>query len=294
MSTSAGNVRCGDVGFVGDSLFGIGIAGVTRKDWGGALGALDLLSHSKFDPRKRGAELEKTLAKAIPKLEATTLHTIVATPSRDGSLSPLAFDADGNLLVVSGDAVVQISAKSFSEESSPVAPWPLGFAWHDADMDFHILGASRSCSPRGVAIDEKVGDSPTRAILPTIEAALPSKASPCTAGPVALSPLLSGGGVVLAAGADTFKVDSRGSGIRATPSVPPDAKAPPSLPGQSRATDGSAVVLPIAGGVLVVTDKGPKRWTSADLAGAEKCVVKNGGTRVACLTPHGAVLVEPR
>jgi len=149
-----------------------------------------------------------------------------------------------------------------------------------------------------------VVDSTTRAALPTIEAALPSKGIPCVEGPLPLSVLLTdGSGAVLAAGSSVFKVSSQGSGIRAVTSVAPDAKAAPSLPGQSRAFDGSAIVLPIAGGVLVLGDKSAKRWMSDDLRDANHCVVRNGGGRVACVTPTGpggvagqpvAVIVEPK
>ena len=58
--------------------------------------------------------------------------------------------------------------------------------------------------------------------------------------------------------------------------------------------DLAIVVEDVTGSVTFATDKAAKRWTSPDLQGAEKCVVKKGGTRGACVTPRGAVLVEPK
>jgi len=294
ISTSAGKMRCGDTSFVADAIYGVGLAAITTKDYGSAIASYELLQKIKGDKHKHAADLDKALAKAAPIVTPTTLHTIAAKPAT-GVLSPLAFDADGNLLVVGDGGTTQVSAQSFAEDTSQAAPWPLTLAWRNAGMQFNVGGASRSCSPRGLTFQGKIGDSSASAILPSVEAALPTKLSPCADGPVPFSPLVGiDNGFVIAAGSSVFKIESQGSGIHASASLPPDSKAPPSLPGQSRSFDGSAIVLPISGGVLVLTDKGPKRWMSDDLKDAKGCVVKNGGARVACVTPKGAVLVESK
>ncbi|MFO0615006.1 MAG: hypothetical protein U0414_20620, partial [Polyangiaceae bacterium] len=290
LTTSAGSIRCGDTGFVGDAVYGVGVAAVTKKDWPTAVGILDLLSKLKLG-RTHVKELGKALEKPLPLVAATATHVLTAQPSGDGVLSPLAF-VGHDLLVAGASTSTLVKGDTLAEEASPAAPWPLAFAWFDAGMNFTLRGADRACAPRGWVLHEVVSDSTTDVRLPVIEAALPPKAIACAEAPLPLSVLVSvGNSAYVGVGSYVFKVETQGSGITVKAGDPPDASAPPSAPGQSRATDGSAMVLPIEGGVLVLGAT-PKRVVSEELKGARRCAVEQGGKRVACITARGGVVVD--
>lgn len=290
LSTSAGAIRCGDTGFIGDAVYGVGVAAVTKKDWPTAVSVLDLLSKLKLG-RPHAKDLGKALEKALPIALATGTHNLVAAPAKDGVLSPLAF-VGHDLLVAGESASTLVKGDTFVEEASPAPPWPLAFAWFDAGLNFTLRGADRACSPRAWVLHEVVADSTTDVALPVLEVALPPKALACAEGPLPLSILVSvGGSAYVGVGASIFQVKTQGSGVVVEPADPPDANAPPSSPGQSRATDGSAIALPIEGGVLVLGPT-PHRVVSDDLKGASRCAVEQGGKRVACVTARGGVVVD--
>lgn len=289
-TTSAGAIRCGDTGFVGDAVYGVGVAAVTRKDWPTAVTVLDLLSKLKLG-RPHSKDLGKALDKPLPIVLATATHNLAAAPSKDGVLSPLAF-VGHDLLVAGATTSTLVKGDTFVEEASLAPPWPLAFAWFDAGLNFTLRGADRACTPRAWILHEVVSESTTDVALPVLEAALPPKALGCAEGPIPLSVLVSVGNTAyVAVGAQIFQVKTQGSGVVVEPSEPPDATAPPSSPGHSRATDGSAMALPIEGGVLVLGPT-PHRIVSDDLKGATRCAVEQGGKRVACLTPRGATVVD--
>lgn len=295
LTTSAGAIRCGDTGFVGDAVYGVGVAAVTRKDWPTATAVLDVLSKLKLG-RPHAKDLGKALDKPVPLVVATATHVITAAPATDGVLSPLAF-VGHDLLIAGATTSTLVKGDTFAEEASVAPPWPLAFAWFDAGMNFTLRGADRSCassSPqgRGWILHEVVSDSTTDVRLPVLEAALPPKALGCAEGKLPLSVLVSVGNTAyVGVGSQVFKVETQGSGITVKPSEPPDTSAPPSSPGHSRATDGSAMVLPIDGGVLVL-GASPRRVVSDELKGASRCAVEQGGKRLACITTRGAVVVD--
>lgn len=290
LTTSAGAIRCGDTGFVGDAVYGVGVAAVTKKDWPTATAVLDILSKLKLG-RAHAKDLGKALDKPVPLVVATATHVVTAAPSTDGVLSPLVF-VGRDLLVAGATTSTLVKGDTFAEEASLAPPWPLAFAWFDAGLNFTLLGADRSCAPRGWILHEVVSDSTTDVRLPVLEAALPPKALACAEGKLPLSVLVSVGNTAyVGVGSQVFKVETQGSGIIVKPSDPPDTSAPPSSPGHSRATDGSAIVLPIDGGVLIL-GASPRRVVSDELKGASRCAVEQGGKRLACVTTRGAVVVD--
>lgn len=290
LTTSAGAIRCGDTGFVGDAVYGVGVAAVTKKDWPTAVTVLDLLSKLKLG-RPHSKDLGKLLEKPLPVVLATATHNVAAAPAKDGVLSPLAF-VGHDLLVAGATTSTLVKGDTFVEEASLAPPWPLAFAWFDAGLNFTLRGVDRTCAPRAWILHEVVSESTTDVALPVLEAALPPKALACAEGPLPLSVLVSvGNAAFVAVGTQVFQVKTQGSGVVVEPSDPPDATAPPSSPGHSRATDGSAVALPIEGGVLVLGPT-PHRIVSDDLKGATRCAVEQGGKRVACVTPRGATVVD--
>jgi hypothetical protein len=299
LTTSAGAVRCGDVRALGEAIYATGAAGIASGDVAQALAAAGALTELKPATDKRVKDLDAALAKAAPVVDAAIVRRVTATPTRGGVLSPLTFDADRNLLVVTDTGVVRVAASDFAEERSDAVAWPRSMAWQASSTEFALVGAARKCSPPGLVASGKVSGGPVDTLLPTVSGMIPTGArGACHEGDLPLVPLVtSGNGGVVAVGPEVVRVESSGSGLVARHASLPDAKAPPSLPGASRSPDGSAIALALRGDaaqVLVTTPKGSRRLRSDDLRDATACVPRADGDRVACLVKGSVLLAEPR
>ncbi|MGK4009278.1 hypothetical protein WMF31_42150 [Sorangium sp. So ce1036] len=289
-------VRCNEPGLAASIDHAEAVAAATRGAPLAAIAALD-----RGDAEARSREGSKLLAKLAPQVTAAAVYRSIAAPqpSRPGSLGPLAFEANGDLLIRTARGVVRVDHATLGESAADVPPWSAAVLAGPAEL----VGVERRCdAPTLLALFRSSPDA-----VGAMEVPLPllrdqgPRARGGAASPercagterVPFSPLAaSERGFDIALGAALVSIDLRSAApTSAALSFP---LATPAPRGAARSPDGKTLAVPAAGGLLVATAGGATRLWGGDTALGSACVPANGGARVACVGGAAAVIYEAR
>lgn len=279
-------IRCEDLGGVVDSLARADVLSrLAAKD---ALGAVSVLARSDWYFKKLSTDAEKSITKELTKrlLAVTPTASALTTKpklAKGPHWSPLWFESDGSLLIVTDTGVVRASrdgaTETLLEGEGAAPPWPLDVT----DGSGHRLSGSL-CACDSSEVQLGLADAagapqngvPTRLLAPRPGGCKGRFTCPDPV-PVATSPE---GFSVLLAGALS---EPRKSG-----------KALPS-PGSARSPDGGWLVATTPLG-LVVTGQAQELWklpeAPVDARRAQDCVVANDRAAVACVSDGRVVLLK--
>jgi len=279
-------IRCEDLGGVVDALARAEVLSrLAAKD---PLAAVGVLSRSDWYFKKLSSDAEKSITKELTKRllgVAPTASAVAARPkaAKGPHWSPLWFEQDGSLLVLTDAGVVQVSRDGATETPASAeggaSPWPLDVTSSNGER----LGGSLC-----------VCDSSEVQLSLTDAAGTPLPGRPTHL----LSPRPGGckgrfscpDPTPLAASADGFAVLIAGALFEPKKS----GKALPS-PGSARSPDGSWLVAATPLG-LVVTGPAAELWklpaSPIDARHAQDCVIANDRAAVACVSDGKAILLK--
>lgn len=279
-------LRCGDLGAVVDALGRAEVlARLAAKD---ALGAVSVLGRADWYFKKLSADAEKSISKELSKrllAISPTASLLGARPkaSKGPHFSPLWFEADGGLLVLTDTGVTRVSRDGTSEtalEAEAGAPtWPLDVV--DASGR-RLSGSLCSCDSSEIqlGLSDAAGGIqpgvPTRLLAP--------RPGGCKGRFNCPDP------VPIAASADGFSVLIAGALVE-----PKKLGATLPSPGSARSPDGKWLVASTTLG-LVVTGQTQELWklpeAPVDARRAQDCVVAGDRAAVACVVDGKAVLLK--
>ncbi|RYZ02280.1 MAG: hypothetical protein EOO73_32235 [Myxococcales bacterium] len=279
-------VRCEDLGGVVDTLARADVLSrLAAKD---ALGAVSVLSRSDWYFKKLSADAEKSITKELTKrLLAVTpsARVLAAKPklAKGPHWSPLWFEQDGALLIVTDAGVVRASrdaeTETLLEGEGAASPWPLDVTDQGGKR---LSGSLCACDSSEVQLGftDSAGAPqngvPTRVLAPRPGGCKGRFTCPDPV-PVGSSPE---GLSVLLAGSLS---EPRKAG-----------KALPS-PGSARSPDGAWLVATTPLG-LVVTGPAQELWklpeAPVDARRAQDCVVAADRAAVACVSDGRVVLLK--
>lgn len=245
--------------------------------------------------RKRIVKLTAQVSPALP-VTATVRPKIVKGAVH---YSPLRFEADGTLLVITERSTVErqrLDGSSSDANHSPsddadagtvVAPWPLEVTARNGRRFTGVIPAcDRSelllayTNPSG-GLEPLV---PTRLLAPRPGVCRNPREWPLQIAPIAWSDEQPSAII------DNACLDSRGPNICQTPS-----KLGEVVPGSPRSPDGRWLVVPSSVGPVVFGGKKPELWSNGALTDRAllDCTVSNGGQAIACIS-EGRLLLVPR
>ena len=279
-------IRCEDLGSVVDTLARAEVLSrLAAKD---PLGAVSVLTRADWYFKKISPDAEKAITKELTKRLLAVTPSVSALTTRPKAAkgphwSPLWFEQDGSLLVVTDAGVVRVSRDGTSETAvdpaSGTPAWPLDVT---DPTGRHLSGTLCACDSSEIqlgltdAAGAPQNGVPTRLLSPRPGGCKGRFSCPDPA-PLATS---AEGFSVLIAGA---LCEPRKTG-----------KTLPS-PGSARSPDGSWLVATTALG-LVVTGSAQELWklpeTPVDARRAQDCVVANDRTAVACVAGDKIVLLK--
>jgi hypothetical protein len=279
-------LRCGDLGAVVDALARAEVlARLAAKD---ALGAVSVLGRSDWYFKKLSTDAEKSISKELGKRLLAVTPTASALGARPKTtkgphFSPLWFEPEGSLLVVTDAGVTRVSRDGGSETAldadAGTAAWPLDVV---DSSGRRLSGSLCSCdsSELMLAMTDAAGGIqpglPTRLLAP--------RPGGCKGRFTCPDP------VPISAGADGFSVLV--AGMLVEPKKP--GPALPS-PGSARSPDGKWLVAATPLG-LVVTGQAQELWklpeAPVDARLAHDCVVASDRAAVACVADGKAVLLK--
>ncbi|MFO0762187.1 MAG: hypothetical protein U0359_37455 [Byssovorax sp.] len=298
-TTNAGPIHCGENHLADDTLIAEIEASLNLGDPAAALAALGRLD--TLGPRRK--DVENLVGKMIPAVPARLLHKTSTAPllSPAPAPAPLAFDAGGDLLLHTVDAVLRVDRTSFGEARIDAAlTWPSRVAQPPDGSGFTRTGGERRCDePVLVAhVELQKGGEGSKIDVP-LPIAAPPRCAPAASVPVDW----------LGTGAQGLLVAVQGEAI-AFPAADPahpvlaeglaQAAGAPVPLGAARSPDGGTVAISTARGVLVITAKSgsrggaPRLWTGLDADGATLCVPSDGGKQLACAVKDGAAIYEAK
>ncbi len=285
VTAAAGPARCGG-GYVDPTISEIE-ASVNLDDPIALAAALAKLPEA---PRK---DVERLVAKVLPAVKATALHTVKAAliTRRAPSFGSIAFDRNGDVLVRGEGHVVRVDRSAFNEAQVDAA-----LAWPDA-----IVGEGWTLT----SIEARCG-SPTimgrfstkDAESPEVELPLPI-ATPARCDSAALPVEVLGRGpegTLAAIHAELFAI-APGPKPHVAPvtSLGLPAGAVVDL-GAARSPDGKTIALATPRGVLVTVVKGEGRsskgklWALPNGDSPSYCAPDDAGERIACAVKGSAVI----
>jgi len=279
-------IRCGDLGGTIDLLARAEVlARLARKD---ALGAVSVLSRGDWYFKKLSPDAEKSISKELVKrLLAVTPSAVWLTArpkvARGPHWSPLWFESDGALLIVTDAGVVRASRDGTTElavdpDAGGAVAWPLDVLDPGGRK---LSGSLCACDSSEVQLSLS---SPSAASLPGIPTPL---LSPRPGG--CKSRFLCPDPTPVAASEGGYTVLLAGSLIQ-----PAKAESPalPS-PGSARSPDGKWLVASSGLG-LVLSGPTQELWklpdAPLDARRATDCVVASDRTAVACVADGKAIL----
>ena len=279
-------IRCEDLGAVVDTLARVEVLSrLAAKD---ALGAAAVLTRSDWYFKKLSADAEKSITKELNKRLLAVTPSVSALAARPKLVkgphwSPLWFEQDGALLVLTEAGVVRASRDGTTE--APVDPdggtpaWPLDV--RDAAGQ-RLLGSSCACDASEIQLSlSDAAGAPQKGLTTRLLAPRPGGCKGRFSCP---DP------VPVATGPDGFSVLVAG----ALSEPKKSGKALPS-PGSARSPDGSWLVATTALGLLV-TGSAQELWklpeTPVDARRAQDCVVANDRAAVACVAGDKVLLLK--
>ena len=279
-------LRCGDLSAVIDTLARADVlARLAAKD---ALGAVSVLARSDWYFKKLSSDAEKSISKELGKrlLAITpTASALGARPkaSKGPHFSPLWFESDGSLLVVTDAGVVRVSRDGTSEVAldadAGTPAWPLDVV---DPAGRRLSGSLCSCDSSEVqlGISDAAGGIqpglPTRLLAP--------RPGGCKGRFNCPDP------TPISASQDGFSVLIAGALVE-------PKKLGPALPspGSARSPDGKWLVAATPLG-LVVSGQAQELWklpeAPVDARRAQDCVVASDRAAVACVVDGKAVLLK--
>lgn len=278
-------LRCGDLSAVIDTLARSEVlARLAAKD---ALGAMAVLQRADWYFKKLSADAEKAIVKELGKrlLAITPTASVLAARPKAGKgphFSPLWFEQDGSLLIVTDSGLTRAARDGTSETSiapeASSAPWPLDVVDPNGKR---LTGSLCSCDSSEIQLASVDASGAIQPGLPT--RLLAPRPGGCKGRFNCPDP------VPIAANAEGFSVLIAGAPV--TPKKPG-----PTLPspGSARSPDGKWLVASTPLGLLV---SGPAQelWklpeTPLDVRRAQDCVVANDRAALACVVDGKAVLL---
>jgi hypothetical protein len=279
-------LRCGDLGAVVDALARAEVlARLAAKD---ALGAVSVLSRSDWYFKKLSTDAEKSISKEVGKrlLAVTPAASALSARPKNAKgphFSPLWFEPDGSLLVVTDTGVTRVSRDGGSETAldadAGAGAWPLDVV---DPSGRRLSGSLCSCDSSELALATTDAAGSIQPGLPT--RLLAPRPGGCKGRFTCPDP------VPISASADGF------SALVAGALVEPKklGHALPS-PGSARSPDGKWLVATTPLG-LVVTGAAQELWklpeAPVDARHAHDCVVANDRAAVACVADSRAVLLK--
>jgi hypothetical protein len=258
---------------------------IARRDAPGATAALARDGwYQGALPAKQRAALEKDLSTVWPKRAATERPIEIAPRAKSGlpRWSPLAFDADGTLLVQTSDGLRRVHPEDgrVDDASDAVEAWPLAVGSGSAPR---WTGIAFPCERSEVLLLESdptgtpLPSKPTRLVAP--------RPGPCRhPGPLptpSLTPL---------EWTEARQVGLIGGALFGASEL--SELGPAAQKGSPRSADGKALVVPTPFGVVVAAAK-TEIWSAQEPAALSDCVVANGAPRVACVRAEHAVVITP-
>jgi len=295
VSTSAGQISCGDVRIVEDTVMAEVEAAMNLSDPIAALAAVARLDAQGV----RRKDIDAFISKRIPSVMAVRVHKTTLTPRVEPSpaFGPLAFDRNGDLLVRGDDHVARVDRASFSENSidAPMQ-WPTQLAWPADAPKWKLIGVERRCdAPTLIAQFE----TPKGMIAAPLPVPVPPRCQPSSRvsaemlGSSAPGTLVSIGADIIALPSEDPPRPARAESLSAASGVP--------IPlGSARSPDGSTVAIATTRGVFVAKPKGAGRsasgrlWTGLDTEGAHLCVPSDDAARLACVIQGAAAIFEAK
>ncbi|APR85214.1 Hypothetical protein A7982_10563 [Minicystis rosea] len=294
ISTTAGPIRCATERIAEESAIAEVEAGLNLGDPVTAFAALGRLDASG----QRRKDVDALVAKSVSTIAGTLVRTTAAIPDppRASGFSPLAFDADGSLLVRTADRVVRVDKTSFAESAADAAlMWPKELQW-PVDAPTWSLGRVDDDCETSTAV-ARFGYAGAVTTVP-----LPIPTPPrCALG--GASPPVD----LLGASTQGLLFAYRGEIVAIPATAPPrvvpaESFAPaPGVPvdrGTARSPNGGTIAVTTSRGVLVSVLKGSARggsaklWTSPLIDGGKACVPSDGGERLACVVSKGAAIYD--
>lgn len=279
-------IRCEDLGSVVDTLARADVLSrLAAKD---ALGAVSVLTRGDWYFKKLSADAEKSITKELTKrlLAVTpTSSALAAKPKvvKGPHWSPLWFEADGSLLVVTDAGVVRVSrdgaTETLLEGEGATPPWPLDVTNTEGQR---LSGSLCACDSSEVQLGfVDAAGSPQKGVPTRLLAPRPGGCKGRFTCPDPVPVASSGEGLsVLLAGT---LAEPRKTG-----------KALPS-PGSARSPDGNWLVAATPLG-LVVTGQAQELWklpeAPVDARKSQDCVVANDRAAVACVSDGRVVLLK--
>ncbi|MEI7891687.1 MAG: hypothetical protein WCI05_01265 [Myxococcales bacterium] len=212
---------------------------------------------------------------------ARSIRLVVAVLSMDSgrgpAWGPLAFDAEGRLLVRTAAGVARLDPTTGEIGAAPVAVWPL--AVRSTDGALRWLTATDPCDGSPIcATFDPTGTCVPLPIAPLLSATCSGKGEPMKTVPIAWG---AAGLEALVAGEPVVIHPERGRAVplRAMPEQPVTLGAP-------RSPDGRVLVVATSLGLLVKTASSSQLLRASELDGTyesqQGCVVSNDGARAAC------------
>jgi len=279
-------IRCNDLGSVIDSLARAEVLSrLAAKD---ALGAISVLARSDWYLKKLSVDAEKAISKELTKRLLAVTPSATALTARPKTVkgphwSPLWFEQDGSLLVLTEAGVVRASRDGSSEAAvdpdGGTPAWPLDVT--DASGR-RLTGSLCACDASEVQLALTDAGGTPQAALPT--RLLSPRPGGCKGRFVCPDPL------PIATSPEGFSVLL--GGVLSEPKKM--GKALPS-PGSARSPDGSWLVATTPLG-LVVTGQAQELWklpeAPVDARHAQDCVVANDRAAVACVADGKVVLLK--
>jgi hypothetical protein len=279
-------LRCGDLGSVVDALARAEVLSrLAAKD---ALGAVSVLSRSDWYFKKLSSDAEKSITKELGKrllAVAPTSSALAARPKapKGPHWSPLWFEADGALLIITESGVVRASRDGSTETTldsdGGSLAWPLDVV---DPSGRRLSGSLCACDSSEVqlGISDAAGAPqpgiPTRLLSP--------RPGGCRGRFVCPDP------TPISATADGFSVLIAGA-----LSEPKKAGSALPSPGSARSPDGKWLVATTPLG-LVVSGQAQELWklpeAPVDARRAQDCVVANDRAAVACVADGKVVLLK--
>ncbi|MCC6558711.1 MAG: hypothetical protein IT372_37730 [Polyangiaceae bacterium] len=289
VAAGGGSIRCGEPGIDAAIAHAEGVAASTSGDPIAAIAALERA-------RGRSKDVDRLLAKLAPPATAQVARRVAARPDAAEGWGPLAFDANGDLLVRTGEGVVRVDHATFEEAPASAAAWPAALVAGGSE----VTGVERRCdAPALVALVRRPaaggGDAPAGAEQRAVPLPILAAAGRC-ADPerVPFAPLgASERAIDLAIGAALISIDLGGAAPSARRAALPLAEPAPQ--GAARSPDGATLAVRAAGGLLVSAAGGRAQlWSGEGVEQASACAPQNGGRRVACVSGGAAVIYEAK
>lgn len=291
LTVGSGGVACGPSRALEEAGFALARAYATQGEPARAVWAIDRAQQPPASKTAtRLSEAQAWLAQAAPIAQAKQLRAIAAVPQLERSTAPawgpLAFEANGKLLVRTAAGVARIDPATGDESEAPdVAPWKAHVTSPDGTLRWLSVTSACDGGPLRAAFASTgpALDADTRNVLLPIATPLGTRctggrgeavrAIPLAWGPRGLEAIVAGEPVL-------FASDLSRASIAAS------ALDQPSTPGAPRSPSGKVTAVATSQGIVVRTTKS-RMLRAKELEGGygelQACTVSDDAAFVACV-----------